>query len=285
MANAGKVLMLPKGAWVSGQDYSILDVVYDGGSSYVAKSDIVNSTIRPVNDATHWQLLVQGVTGDGSIELIRGMQYEVGTVAKAATAPSWAELVCVTAGTTAMSEPAAYSSITVAGGVIADGTASFMVKDMRADVNICSGETSPAIAAHAVGEALIYNGRLYRVTAPIAAGGALTPDTNITQITVMSEMKSINSAGIFLVEATEWTLDSETNLYEYTLQATAIYSPTPDICLSGATVGAQATTDEEKAFGCLTATGHYAETSDNTVHLYASKAPTVDFYVMIKGVA
>lgn len=40
-------------------------------------------------------------------------------------------------------------------------------------------ETSPAAAAHVVGEYLIYNGTLYKVTAAIAVGDTLTAGTNI----------------------------------------------------------------------------------------------------------
>lgn len=43
-------------------------------------------------------------------------------------------------------------------------------------------ETSPAAAAHAVGENLIYNGALYEVTAAIAVGDTLTVGTNIAAV-------------------------------------------------------------------------------------------------------
>lgn len=43
-------------------------------------------------------------------------------------------------------------------------------------------ESSPATAAHAVGEYIVLNGQLYKVTATIAAGQTLTVGTNITAI-------------------------------------------------------------------------------------------------------
>ena len=41
-------------------------------------------------------------------------------------------------------------------------------------------ESSPATTAHVVGEYIVYNGQLYKVTAAIASGQTLTPGTNIT---------------------------------------------------------------------------------------------------------
>lgn len=43
-------------------------------------------------------------------------------------------------------------------------------------------ETSPATAAHAIGDYIVYNGQLYRVNSAIAAGLTLTIGTNITVV-------------------------------------------------------------------------------------------------------
>lgn len=64
MATAGKILMFPVGDWTSGNDYGFLDIVYFGGSSYIAKTDIVNSTVDPATDTTNWQILARGYLAD-----------------------------------------------------------------------------------------------------------------------------------------------------------------------------------------------------------------------------
>lgn len=64
MATAGKILMYPVGNWTSGNNYGFLDIVYYGGSSYIAKTDIINSTINPVTDTTNWQILAHGYIAD-----------------------------------------------------------------------------------------------------------------------------------------------------------------------------------------------------------------------------
>lgn len=64
MATAGKILMFPVGNWTSGNNYGFLDIVYYGGSSYIAKTDITNSTTNPVADTANWQILAHGYIAD-----------------------------------------------------------------------------------------------------------------------------------------------------------------------------------------------------------------------------
>lgn len=60
--NLGRVLLILRGDWDSVTDYSKLDVVSYGGSSYVAKDVVPAGT--SVNDTDYWQLLaLKGVTG------------------------------------------------------------------------------------------------------------------------------------------------------------------------------------------------------------------------------
>ena len=63
MASAGRVLLISKGAWVSGTSYSPMDFVYYGGNSYVCKSSVSGST-DPASDTTHWQLMASGFDSD-----------------------------------------------------------------------------------------------------------------------------------------------------------------------------------------------------------------------------
>lgn len=64
MATAGKILMFPVGNWTSGNNYGFLDIVYFGGSSYIAKTDITSSTVDPATDTTNWQILARGYLAD-----------------------------------------------------------------------------------------------------------------------------------------------------------------------------------------------------------------------------
>lgn len=60
--------------------------------------------------------------------------------------------------------------------------------------SLATTETSPATAAHAVGDYIVLNGQLYKVTAAIAAGQTLTPGTNISAITMSGEFGTVSQA-------------------------------------------------------------------------------------------
>lgn len=55
----------------------------------------------------------------------------------------------------------------------------------KSDANLAPIETNPASATHAVGDWVVYNGSLYRVTAAIAQGDALTVEGNIALDTAL----------------------------------------------------------------------------------------------------
>lgn len=58
MISAGRVLIIPKGAWNDTDTYSMLDLVSYNGSSYIAKTSVPANTL-PTN-ASYWQLSAYG---------------------------------------------------------------------------------------------------------------------------------------------------------------------------------------------------------------------------------
>ena len=59
MASAGRILILPKGNWNVESEYEMLDLVYYGGTSWLAKKSSVG--IEPTDDnAEYWQKLFDG---------------------------------------------------------------------------------------------------------------------------------------------------------------------------------------------------------------------------------
>lgn len=82
---------------------------------------------------------INGITPDagGGITLVTGINmlarnqaYQYGDIAYSNNLPSWAYLFCVQAGTTAASEPS-FSSVSAMGQYITDGTAKWIVDDVR----------------------------------------------------------------------------------------------------------------------------------------------------------
>lgn len=61
--NLGKVMVVNKGAWDATATYSILDIVSNAGSSYLAKQNVPAGTL--VTNTTYWQLIAsKGDKGD-----------------------------------------------------------------------------------------------------------------------------------------------------------------------------------------------------------------------------
>ena len=56
-AIAGRVLIIPKGAYNANVTYHLLDAVFFNGSTYIAKD---TTTGNPPSDTEHWQILAQG---------------------------------------------------------------------------------------------------------------------------------------------------------------------------------------------------------------------------------
>lgn len=60
--------------------------------------------------------------------------------------------------------------------------------------DIATVETSPTAAAHNKGEFLLYEGRLYKVTAAISAGASLILGTNIAAANIGAELRSLQNS-------------------------------------------------------------------------------------------
>lgn len=77
--------------------------------------------------------------------------------------------------------------------------------------SVATIETSPAVAAHAVGDIILYGGKIYEVTAAISIGESLVIGTNIVATSIGDEISALN-AGLMMVEnvtSTEFTISGD----------------------------------------------------------------------------
>ena len=125
--------------------------------------------VQPVSNTTYWEKLITDVAvmkgatsseagasglvpapgvgdnnkvlfGDGTFktlsnQLQRNTAYQYGDIAYSPKLPSWAYLYCVTAGTTAASEPS-FSGVNTMGQYITDGTVKWIVDDVRFNIPV-----------------------------------------------------------------------------------------------------------------------------------------------------
>ena len=89
-------------------------------------------------------------------------------------------------------------------GALTDQTDLASALDAKADKTMLAPveSTSTASQNYAVGDYLVYNGILYRVTAAISAGQTLTPGTNISATNAGAELTSLNNGLIKNVTST-----------------------------------------------------------------------------------
>lgn len=66
--------------------------------------------------------------------------------------------------------------------------------------SVATIETSPTVAAHAVGDIILYGGKIYEVTAAISIGESLVIGTNIVATSIGDEISALN-AGLTNVES------------------------------------------------------------------------------------
>ena len=205
MATAGRVLLMSKGAWVSGTSYSPMDYVYYGGNSYVCKS-ATSGTTTPDNDTTHWQLMASGFDMDMITQTITNEQNKI-----ASDAAVYAETVKLEA------------------------------QDAALAADIATVETtSTASKAYSVGEYLVYNNQLYKVISAIASGGTLTVGTNISATSAGGELTSIKESLSNLLYVNEQTVNVAFSNESYkvvSVTPTAISGYTP-IGVIGFRIGA-----------------------------------------------
>lgn len=141
-------------------------------------------------------------------QIRRATAYSVNDMVLCQSASDALIFICTTAGTTAVSEPVGYASVT-AGNTVADGTAVFKAVSFADLVNykadqslIAPVETNPSSASqgYAIGEQFILNGFLSEATAAIAQGTAFVLDGNYKyadsvtkQIEALSRVEDISN--------------------------------------------------------------------------------------------
>lgn len=98
-----------------------------GNGTYKQVVETING-VKP--DQNNNVTLITGIN-----MLTRTKQYKIGDIAYSPNLPSWAYLSCVAAGTTAAEEPS-FTSVTVMGKYITDGSVKWIVEDIRFNVPV-----------------------------------------------------------------------------------------------------------------------------------------------------
>ena len=73
MTSAGRILIMPKGNYDSSTTYEMLDLVFSGGASWVAKKTVTG--IEPSDAASeHWMKMCESVDLSGIEQRLAGLE-------------------------------------------------------------------------------------------------------------------------------------------------------------------------------------------------------------------
>lgn len=121
------------------------DINYDNGMYDMLLATFI-ANVATITDLEN--VAPKVVAGGGHANLQRNTAYNRGDVAYSIKAPSWVQLICTTAGTTANVEPDDFAEISYVGEIISDGTVEWTVADARMpEVNNLVLELDALIAA------------------------------------------------------------------------------------------------------------------------------------------
>lgn len=106
-----------------------------------ANGNNIADTYETKTDATNTYNSITSYTN----RLQRNKAYSIGDIAYSSYLPSWARLECVTAGTTGATIPSALGAAHIAGQYITDGTAIFILDDVRDGNRVCDIVLKPTL--------------------------------------------------------------------------------------------------------------------------------------------
>lgn len=312
MANAGRVLILAKGAWVNTTNYSNLDLVTKGNTAYLARQSSIG--VDPSTDSTYtyWQPFGSSATiattSTPGLVMPDGTTITVDNTGLIKAALGVNDLSNVSINTLSDGQVLKYNSSTLKWENVSLGSAA-------------SKSTTNAVTQGST--ALVESGAVYTETS--ALNSALsnkygTDDTAETDIddadyfpfydssatakrkSLWSNIKSVLKTYFDTLYATittvnnkhkitrktvntsSWSTDttsqSGTTLYKKSISLSHVYVDCPSVEISTSSGTGLPTSAQQTAYNLL----QYVTVDGTTMYLYASAVPSTTFYIQIEGV-
>lgn len=290
MVIAGRVLIIPKGAWTNLTPYEMLDLVSEGDKAYLARQASVG--MRPSEDAsmTYWQPFGSSAsiatTDTPGLVMPDGVTITVDATGLIVASLNVADLKDIKITNLANGDTLKYDGTQSKWVNVALGTAA----TRNATSSITSGNTD-----------LIESGSVYSLKQTLeqsiaAKLGASDIANNLTTTTAGKVLDA--TQGKILndnitnkhkitqktVNTSSWTTDtssqSGSTLYKKSISLSHVYVDSPSVDISTSSGTGLPTTAQQTAYDLL----QYVTVNGTTMYLYASEIPTDTFYIQIEGV-
>lgn len=290
MVNAGRVLIIPKGAWTNLTSYEMLDLVSEGDKAYLARQASVG--VRPSEDAsmTYWQPFGSSAsiatTDTPGLVMPDGVTITVDATGLIVASLNVSDLKDIKLTNLANGDFLKYDGtqskwVNVALGTAASRNATSSITSGSTDliesgaVNALKQTLEQSIDAK-LGTSDIANNLTTTATGKVldATQGKILND-NITNKHKLTR-KTVNTSS--------WTADttsqSGSTLYKKSISLSHVYVDSPSVDISTSSGSGLPTTAQQDAYDLL----QYVTVDGTTMYLYSSEIPTTTFYIGIEGV-
>jgi hypothetical protein len=290
MVNAGRVLIVPKGAWTNLTPYEMLDLVSDGDKAYLARQASVG--VRPSEDTnmTYWQPFGSSAsiatTDTPGLVMPDGVTITVDATGLIVASLNVSNLKDIKLTSLANGDILKYDGTQSKWVNVALGTAA----SRNATSSITSGSTD-----------LIESGAVnaLKQTLETALDGKINTSDIANNLTTTTAGKVLDATqGKALndsitnkhkitrktVDTSSWTIDtssqSGTTLYKKSISLSHVYVDSPSVDISTSSGTGLPTTAQQEAYDLV----QYVTVDGTTMYLYASAIPSTAFYIQIEGV-
>lgn len=297
MVNAGRVLIIPKGAWTNLTPYEMLDLVSEGDKAYLARQASVG--MRPSEDIsmTYWQPFGSSAsiatTDTPGLVMPDGVTIKVDETGLIVVNLNVADIKDIKLTNLANGDILKYDGtqskwVNVALGTAASRNATSSITSGSTDliesgaVNVLKQNLEQSIDAK-LGTSDIANNLTTTTTGKVldaTQGKTLNDSISATNTAITNKHKLTRKT----VNTSSWTADttsqSGSTLYKKSITLSHVYVDSPSVDIATSTGSGLPTTAQQEAFDLL----QYVTVDGTTMYLYASAIPSTTFYIGIEGV-
>ena len=290
MVSAGRVLIVPKGAWSNLTPYEMLDLVSEGDKAYLARQASVG--MRPSEDPnmTYWQPFGSSAsiatTDTPGLVMPDGVTITVDATGLIVASLNVSDLKDIKLTNLATGDFLKYDGTQNKWVNVALGTAA----TRNATSSITSGSTAliESGAVHSLKQTLEQS-----IAAKLGASDIANNLTTTTAGKVLdaTQGKILNDnitnkhkLTRKTVNTSSWTADttsqSGSTLYKKSIALSHVYVNSPSVDISTSSGSGLPTTAQQEAYDLI----QYVTVDGTTMYLYASDIPSTTFYIGIEGV-
>ncbi|MBQ1572672.1 MAG: hypothetical protein IIZ78_16200 [Clostridiales bacterium] len=286
MVIAGRVLIIPKGAWSNLTPYEMLDLVSEGDKAYLARQASVG--MRPSEDAsmTYWQPFGSSAsiatTDTPGLVMPDGVTITVDATGLIVANLNVSDLKDIKLTNLANGDILKYDGTQSKWVNVALGTAA----TRNATSSITSGSTDliESGAVNALKQTLEQSITGKLGTSDIANNLTTTTAGKVLDATQGLALANKHKVTRKTVNTSSWTADSTSQsgstLYKKSIALSHVYVDSPSVDIATSTGSGLPTTAQQEAFDLL----QYVTVDGTTMYLYASDIPSTTFYIEIEGV-